>query len=403
MNKLKENYQFVIGFVAIIISLSAFKDELKAIKINLSFISFDASDLFFWLIIGYLIVLQIYIVPFIFSWKFPESKFLKFLGDTSYTIFIVLSLSPIIIGVVYLFDLLISLIPPISDNIKEVASIVITLIIGVVSGWISRIIVQWFKKGKTKELVEKLEEKEVKELETTNKLSKDGYYAQSILELSKTIETRLYKTIISHGVDIKRRNLLDLLRASKKIGILSDNDISSLDELRVLRNKVVHESDLIVTKEDSVRLLELVKGLINKLNNIENVIDTNPSPFFKGKVFDNLASAKLESEKLNKPIFMVIFDGNHPKKSRIDWALGYFMEYDTTKKLVSDNFIQVIVDCTKENVRKYIPEDKPLETCLLVILNKDDIIRQETVYANMDEGMKRVRESIKKIKATNNV
>lgn len=403
MNKLKENYQFVIGFVAIIISLSAFKDELKEIKINLSFISFDASDLFFWLIIGYLIVLQIYIVPFIFSRKFPENKFLKFLGDTSYTIFIVLSLSPIIIGVVYLFDFLISLIPPISDNIKEVASLVITLIIGVVSGWISRIIVQWFKKEKTKELVEKLEEKEVKELEKTIKLSKDGYYSQAILELSKTIETRLYKTIISHGVDIKRRNLLDLLRVSKKIGILSDNDISSLDELRVLRNKVVHESDLIVTKEDLYRLLELVRELINKLNKIENIIDTKPSPFFKGKVFDNLASAKLESEKLNKPIFMVIFNGNHPNRSRIDWALGYFMEYDTTKKLVSDNFIQVIVDSTKENVSKYIPEDEPLETCLLVILNKDDIIRQETVYANMDEGMKRVRETIKKIKATNNV
>jgi hypothetical protein len=94
---------------------------------------------------------------------------------------------------------------------------------------------------------------------------------------------------------------------------------------------------------------------------------------------------------------MVIYDGNHPLKSRLDWALGYFMEYETTKRLVKEYFIQVIVDSTKEDVHYYIPKDDPLETCLLVILYKDQIIRQETVYANMDEGLKRVRESIKKI------
>ncbi len=401
MEKLKEKYQFIIGFVAIIISLSSFKNELKSIEVNLSFYSFDLSQLFFWLIIGYLITIQLYIIPFIFLGKFPNNKLLKFISNLAYVTFVLLSLTPILVSIIYLFDWLIGLIPPISFGTNKVLSGLFTSLIGGIAGYFSRAFVIWYKREKTKVKVEELEEKEIKELETSKKLAEDGYYAQAILEISKTIETRLYRSLISLGIEIKRRNLLELLRACQKNEILNENEISSIDELRVMRNKVVHEIEIEVGKDVVIKFQELVHSIIEKINKIEKQKVKESSPFFKGKVFSNLTSAKFESEKKQRPIFMVIFDGSHSKNSRLEWTLGYFMEYDTTKKLVNDNFVQVIVDKTKENVSKYIPENDPLEKCLLVVIYNDQIIRQETVYANPDEGMKRVKETIKKIKATN--
>ncbi|GLI11549.1 hypothetical protein MARBORIA2_06390 [Methanobrevibacter arboriphilus] len=48
--------------------------------------------------------------------------------------------------------------------------------------------------------------------------------------------------------------------------------------------------------------------------------------------------------------------------------------------------------------KKYIPKNYHMENCLSVVFDKKlNIIRQEGVYANGDEGLKRVREDIKKI------
>lgn len=44
-----------------------------------------------------------------------------------------------------------------------------------------------------------------------------------------------------------------------------------------------------------------------------------------------------------------------------------------------------------------IPADDPLENCLLTVMSPDKtILLQEGVYANPDEGLKRVREVIEK-------
>jgi hypothetical protein len=45
-----------------------------------------------------------------------------------------------------------------------------------------------------------------------------------------------------------------------------------------------------------------------------------------------------------------------------------------------------------------VPEDDPLESCLWVVLDlSSSIIRRERIYANPDEGMKRVREVIRRL------
>ena len=119
------------------------------------------------------------------------------------------------------------------------------------------------------------------------------------------------------------------------------------------------------------------------------------SCIFKGEVFTNLSQAKELSETVKKSIFLVIYDAKHSSNSRLNYGLGYFMDYETTQNLVAENFVQALVDSRSEGVAQYIPADDPLENCLLVILTPEgNILRREDVNANPDEGLKRVRATI---------
>jgi hypothetical protein len=96
--------------------------------------------------------------------------------------------------------------------------------------------------------------------------------------------------------------------------------------------------------------------------------------------------------------FIVIFDPAHPLRSKLDFALGYFMEYQTTKRLVDQHFVPIIGQSDDPKFSALVPEDDPLELCLWVVLDcEGKIIRREGVYANPDEGMRRVREVIAKV------
>ncbi len=127
---------------------------------------------------------------------------------------------------------------------------------------------------------------------------------------------------------------------------------------------------------------------------------THNNQFFSGEVFNDLAEAKRAAEEREVPMFIVIYDNKHFRKSKLEYSLGYFMEYPTTKKLVNENFVQVLLQSEREEASKLVPQDDPLENSLLVVLTPDgSILRQEGVYANPDEGLRRVREDIKKWEA----
>jgi hypothetical protein len=102
-----------------------------------------------------------------------------------------------------------------------------------------------------------------------------------------------------------------------------------------------------------------------------------------------------EAKARNLLAFIVIFDPAHPSRSKLDFALGYFMEYQTTKRLVDQHFVPIVGPSNDPQFFVLVPKDDPLELCLWVVLDPDGgIIRREGVYANPDEGMRRVREVI---------
>jgi hypothetical protein len=118
--------------------------------------------------------------------------------------------------------------------------------------------------------------------------------------------------------------------------------------------------------------------------------------FFLREPHSDLSGALAEAAARKLPVFVVIYDPKHSTLSKLNYALGYFMEYETTKRLVDENFVALVGPSSDPALSELVPEDDPLESCLWVVLDlSSSIIRREQIYANSDEGMKRVREVIR--------
>jgi hypothetical protein len=118
--------------------------------------------------------------------------------------------------------------------------------------------------------------------------------------------------------------------------------------------------------------------------------------FFLRGPHQNLAHGLEEAVARGLLVFLVIFDPAHPQRSKLNYALGYFMEYQTTKRLVDEHFVSVLGSNNDPQLRALVPDDDPLEVCLWVVLDSaGNVLRRESVYANADEGLRRVREVIK--------
>jgi hypothetical protein len=118
--------------------------------------------------------------------------------------------------------------------------------------------------------------------------------------------------------------------------------------------------------------------------------------FFLREPHSNLADGLKEAAARGLLAFVVIFDPAHPQHSQLNYALGCFMGYQTTKRLVDEYFVPIVGPSADPQLSALVPEDEPLELCLWVVLNPaGQVLRREGVYANSDEGMKRVREVIR--------
>ncbi|PPD17107.1 MAG: hypothetical protein CTY30_07665 [Methylocystis sp.] len=117
--------------------------------------------------------------------------------------------------------------------------------------------------------------------------------------------------------------------------------------------------------------------------------------FFLRQPHSRLDEGLKEAKERNLVTFVVIYDPAHCSHSKLDYALGYFMEYQTTKRLVDQHFVPIVGPNSDPLFSALVPEDDPLELCLWVVTdNEGSILRREGVYPNPDEGLKRVRSVI---------
>jgi len=109
----------------------------------------------------------------------------------------------------------------------------------------------------------------------------------------------------------------------------------------------------------------------------------------------SLAEAFAKARKTGRPIFLVVYDPNHPTRSRLAFTLGHFLEYETTRKLVAEHFESAVVPISDPDAKVLIPRDDPLEKPRWIVMTADgEQIHSEGLYANPDVGLKRTREII---------
>jgi hypothetical protein len=110
---------------------------------------------------------------------------------------------------------------------------------------------------------------------------------------------------------------------------------------------------------------------------------------------DNIDEAIKKARLMKKLVFMIIYDPDHPTKSNLAYALGHFLQYQTTRKLVDQSFVCCMVPVSNETAKALIPAEDDLENCRWIVLNvKGDILCSESLHANPDEGLARIRKVI---------
>lgn len=398
MKEIKDRWQFIIGFAAIIISLSAFKDELNKIVVDFHFVSFTLSQYLFILIVSFISVIHLYVIPYIFSTtQYSNLRIFKHIESLSYVLFLVIILSPSILLITYLLQLLILQITALNETTKSVLMSILSAIIGAISTYFSKYVVDKYQTSKKSKEESEIIEREVKSFELSEKLLKEGYYNQSLFETFKMLENAIYKALRQRDLIFRKTPFLEMIKIADKYNIFTKAQIEQINRIRIKRNEIAHNYSSTISKVEAEEAQNLAKEIFTNTENVEHENIKIENKYFIGKVQTDLNQAKELSKKSNKPLFIVIYDKTHPKLSKLDYSLGYFMEYETTKKLVNNNFIQVLIDSGKPEVRELVPAEEPLENCLLTILTPDNkIIRQEGVYANPDEGLKRTKEIIEK-------
>ena len=83
--------------------------------------------------------------------------------------------------------------------------------------------------------------------------------------------------------------------------------------------------------------------------------------FFLREPHTKLDVALEEAKGRDLLLFVVIYDPLHPSHSKLDFSLGYFMEYQTTKRLVDQHFVPVIGASSDPDFLSLVPKDDPLE------------------------------------------
>lgn len=404
MSNIKDKFEFIIGYSAIIISLSAFKTELSAIKIDLSFWNFSLSEYFIVLIVGFVMVLYLYSISYFFStmgiFRLHINIF-KHLENFSYYLFGFIIATPIILVLIMLFKFVITRIQSLPSNVIDYSMPIVSALVSMLFGYFSSKVVNKFKIAQAVEEKNKIEEEDLKIFEITQKMIQDGYYGQSIIESFKLLENNLYKILKLNKLAIRKSSFQDMLYVSRQYNLIDDEKLKRINEIKILRNEIVHLNKTEIFQKEAQLVLDYIKELILNIPEYipnQELESEEKNKYFQGKVFTDINEAMYASQKQKKPLLIVIYDGNLPTKSKLDYSLGYFTEYDTTKKIINNNFIQALINKQTNNVEELIPLDDPLENCLLVIIDKTGKRRfSEGVYANPDEGLNRTRKFIQEL------
>ncbi|WP_321345214.1 HEPN domain-containing protein [uncultured Draconibacterium sp.] len=263
MDRIKDKYEIILGFLAVVISFAAFKDSLGKISIDLGFLKFSLADYFLVVVSGFLLSIYLYTIESVLNkTKLGNWKGFNYILLIAYTIFVAFLFSPIPIGIVYLVKLSL---PMLIKHIEVINSVltIISFIVGIVLSYLSNRLSKKVLKAKKNQEINEIEEKEITDLDLARNLFKSEYYSQTILEASKILELHLTKLITRTNNRVRKNNFRELLDTSLKLGFIDQSDYSQVQKVRKMRNDSAH---LVIefSKEQAEESLNIVEELIKK-------------------------------------------------------------------------------------------------------------------------------------------
>lgn len=270
MDKLKERWEFIVGYVALIVSISAFKDELSQINLNMGFASATAAQFLFVLILGFIATMHLFLIPFLLSsTRYANIKLVTWLESFSYFVFALLTVSPIFVLLSIVFNSLLNTLRSIPIGTKDIITGSTSAIIAIIFNIISYYVAGRYRKQKYSSEKQELESREIKEFENVQKLYGDGYYSQSILEAFKVMELHLRRLIMQKDIPFRSNKFQDVLEVSLKLQLISKPDLGSINRIRQMRNSAAH-LDVEFTKAQAGEAIDFIKELIRKTSTDDN-------------------------------------------------------------------------------------------------------------------------------------
>lgn len=273
MEQNKNRYELIFGFVTLILSFSAFKDELKEIEINLGFYKFTLADYLLKIVYGFGICTYLYIIERIArqSKRLNSWKIIDYIEKFAFVLFVFIILTPILLGLVYIIYISFDRYTKLGEEQKASLTGIITTLLGFVAGTLSTLTTFKYFKAKNKTREDEIEKEEIAELESALKLYENSFYSQAILEAFKVLELHLIKLFAKRQINIPRHqfNFNDLFNYAIKLELLDRDDIATVHEIRKMRNTAAH-LNVEHTKQQATKAIEFIKYLIQKTSDNDN-------------------------------------------------------------------------------------------------------------------------------------
>lgn len=286
MNGFKENLNYLVAFIAILVGLLVFKEQAEANSVNLLGLSVS----FFWLSIPFLsgMVIAAYIGALAIiagQVNFTRFPIVKILERVSYTIMAFSLLYPLGVAAAYLMTLLIQLIlhigPMIDSTITEsLASLISGLLTGAVLSMVSFNYAKNKEKNRIRNQIDTLIIN-IDQVEYAENKDKDGNKELSFLRHYEELVGLANSYLSAIGYGSAYTNLKKAADILHNIQILDKDDVGTAVKLNEYRNAIAHHS-----KPDQLPKLDhttfaSLRRLRNKLK--KAIYDFSPNSMEDGK------------------------------------------------------------------------------------------------------------------------
>ncbi len=260
-DQIKEKALFAVTLVAAFLAFSAFKEEMSKIMLPVGAYSYSLLGIAVAFTILLSLSVYLYALGYIrYSFgKYQNFFLLRWIIPTANFFYFIAIVYPLII-----FVGLFLTITPIYQlaqhyNAAIVWFDVITGLVTIIGGVVN---VFYSTKKMRREQTQLIEDAKNLYLRKSEKLYKQEFYGESILEAFKTLESYLREQLLErNGLTSEMLSFSDLLNLAQANNVVPETLIPAIKELQVMRNSAAHYS-LTFTKDQADFAMGLVKEIL---------------------------------------------------------------------------------------------------------------------------------------------